>query len=38
MTKRKRFYLHDVAACMGVEVSPSAHLVRVLGSGGARRA
>ena len=21
MTKRKRFYLHDVAACMGVEVS-----------------
>ena len=21
MTKRKRFYLHDVAACMGVDVS-----------------
>ena len=21
MTKRKRFYLHDVAACIGVEVS-----------------
>ena len=36
MTKRKRFYLHDVAACMGVDVSRLRHIVPVLGSGGAR--